>query len=188
MKLYRNTKTGQILTEGEARQQWRQDGHGDDLTDALGFYQVYEGTKRAENAITYVENMIATHEPTASYKYMLLDRLRADCEYYLGNGNRNAAALWGHSVQSHLESMRVLYESFPEDARPEWLTADDLEYYALQMGGVTLDAITLQARPAVLELMRTIKALPEDKQAEAVKMALEYLEERKNPQRRTPTD
>ena len=28
------------------------------------------------------------------FRYMLLDRMRTDCEYYLGNGGRNARDLW----------------------------------------------------------------------------------------------
>lgn len=29
------------------------------------------------------------------FRYMLLGRLQADCEYYLGFGNRNPNRLWG---------------------------------------------------------------------------------------------
>ena len=77
--------------------------------------------------------VIATHEAADSYKYMLLDRLRTDCGYYLDGGNRNCKYLWGGSVRAHLGAMRALYDSFPEDDRPEWLTAEQIDDYAARM-------------------------------------------------------
>ena len=36
----------------------------------------------------YIKNLIKERPATDSYKYMLLDRMKMDCNYYLGNGNR----------------------------------------------------------------------------------------------------
>lgn len=38
------------------------------------------------------------------FNYMLLDRLRCDCEYYLGYGNRDANhSLWAHDEQKQID-------------------------------------------------------------------------------------
>lgn len=67
------------------------------------------------------------------YDYMLLDRLRCDCEYYLGYGGRNANhCLWAHDEQKQIDKMRELYDKLP--IKPEWLTAEQINEYAAKMG------------------------------------------------------
>ena len=70
----------------------------------------------------------------AEFNYMLLDRLAQDCDYYLGNGNRHAKYLWAGNEQSQINKMRELWDAMPEDAKPEWLTREQIDNYALQMG------------------------------------------------------
>ena len=60
------------------------------------------------------------------FRYMLLDRMRTDCEYYLGNGGRNAKDLWAGDEQLQIEYMAALYNSFDEDSKPQWLTLDEI--------------------------------------------------------------
>lgn len=67
------------------------------------------------------------------YEYQLLDRLRQDCEYYLGNGNRNTKYLWTGSELKQIEKMRELYDKFPDDLKPEWITLDDINKYEEKM-------------------------------------------------------
>lgn len=67
------------------------------------------------------------------FRYMLLGRLQADCEYYLGFGNRNANRLWAGNEKAQIETMTKLYESFKEDEKPGWLTMDDIEEYGRKM-------------------------------------------------------
>lgn len=67
-----------------------------------------------------------------SFEYMLLDRLRCDCEYYLGYGGRCARRLWAHDEQKQIDKMRELYDLVPE--KPEWLTREQIDAYAAQMG------------------------------------------------------
>lgn len=55
------------------------------------------------------------------FRYMLLDRMRTDCEYYLGNGGRNAKDLWAGDEQLQIEYMAALYNSFDEDSKPSGL-------------------------------------------------------------------
>ena len=40
-----------------------------------------------------------------TYEYMLLDRCKQDCEYYLGNGNGKDKYLWGGNVEAHIAKM-----------------------------------------------------------------------------------
>lgn len=71
-----------------------------------------------------------------SFRYQMLDRLRSDCNYYLGYGNRSANALWARGNEAgQILHMVALYQSFPDDKKPEWLTADDIESFAVQMLG-----------------------------------------------------
>ena len=62
---------------------------------------------------------------------MLLDRLRADCDYFLGAGGRSEKHLWAGNVYAQIKKMRELYDALPE--KPEWLTAEAIDRYAAQM-------------------------------------------------------
>lgn len=66
-------------------------------------------------------------------EYQLLDRLRQDCEYYLGNGNRNSKYLWAGSELEQIEKMRELYNKFPDDLKPECITIEDINKYEDKM-------------------------------------------------------
>lgn len=68
------------------------------------------------------------------FRYMLLDRLQADCEYYLGYGNRNSRRLWAGSEAEQIEFMIKLYDSFKEDEKPLWLTREKIMEYSKEMG------------------------------------------------------
>ena len=56
------------------------------------------------------------------FNYTLLDRLRSDCEYYLGYGGE----------QKQIDKMRELYDLLP--VKPEWLTKEQINEYAEKMG------------------------------------------------------
>ena len=64
-------------------------------------------------------------------KYLILDRLRADCEYFLGAGNRAEKHLWAGSVYAQIVKMRELYDALPQ--KPEWLTKEMIDDYADRM-------------------------------------------------------
>lgn len=66
-----------------------------------------------------------------SFEYQLLDRLRTDCNYFLGAGSRSEKHLWAGSVHDQIAKMRELYDLLPE--KPEWLTPDDINKYAQRM-------------------------------------------------------
>ena len=63
--------------------------------------------------------------------YVLLDRLRADCDYFLGAGGRSEKHLWAGNVHAQIKKMRELYDALPE--KPEWLTTEAIDRYAAQM-------------------------------------------------------
>lgn len=67
------------------------------------------------------------------FNYMMLGRLRSDCDYYLGYGNRNKSRLCGGSVKEHIEKMKELHNSFPEGQKPEWMTYEEILEYEKQM-------------------------------------------------------
>ena len=66
-----------------------------------------------------------------SADYVLLDRLRADCQYFLGAGGRSEKHLWAGNVHAQIKKMRELYDALPE--KPEWLTTEAIDRYAAQM-------------------------------------------------------
>lgn len=72
-----------------------------------------------------------------TFHYRMLDRLRSDCEYYLGNGNRYAGHLWVNGDEKgHIELMKALWNSFPADGKPEWLPFGKILEYEKEMVGL----------------------------------------------------
>lgn len=67
------------------------------------------------------------------FRYMMLDRLRGDCEYYLGNGNRSSNVLWSEDERQHIENMKAIYNTFGEKDKPEWLTWEQILDYERRM-------------------------------------------------------
>lgn len=83
-----------------------------------------EQKKEGKNMKT-MQEIISTHDE--KYKYMLLDRMRADCTYFLGNGNRHVKYLWAGNVEDQIADMKMLWNSFKPCNKPEWLTMADIE-------------------------------------------------------------
>lgn len=65
--------------------------------------------------------------------YMLLDRLRSDCNYFLGNGNGYEGHLWADTVEEHIKKMKEIYNSFSKADKPQWLTMEQIEEYERKM-------------------------------------------------------
>ena len=77
-------------------------------------------------------NTSEIHTWSNELRYRLLDRIRSDCEYYLGCGNRAEKYLWTGNVAAHIEHMKAIWNSLPDDCKPVWLTYDEiLEYERL---------------------------------------------------------
>ena len=77
------------------------------------------------------------YEP--KFRYMMLSRLKQDCDYYLDNGNRSTNHLWAGNEKSQIMNMIALWRTFNQEDSPEWLTWDELMDYARKMG-VDLDS------------------------------------------------
>lgn len=69
----------------------------------------------------------------ATFRYRLLSRMKQDCEYFLGYGNRSPRHLWAGEVAGQIETMKALHNSFPEGEKPEWLTWEDILKYEADM-------------------------------------------------------
>lgn len=67
------------------------------------------------------------------FRYMLLDRMRSDCDYFLGNGQIYGNHLWAENVTDQIGYMKALWNSFPEDGKPEWLTMEQILNYEKEM-------------------------------------------------------
>lgn len=106
--LYCGNKLSDLLSKEELRN--------------LGFYS-------NDKSDILKEHNLDSNDP--SFNYQMLDRLRSDCEYYLGNGNRCTKFLWAKDEQTHIDIMRALYDKVPEP--PEWLSKDQIDSYEQQM-------------------------------------------------------
>lgn len=99
-----------------------------------------------------------------SNSYRLLDRLRRDCDYYLGAGGRAEKHLWAGSVEKQIAKMRELYAALPE--KPEWLSEQDIDRYEQQMAvsperendGILGKEISMDGRRFVVESVSDDKA------------------------------
>lgn len=72
-------------------------------------------------------------ENPRKFDYMMLDRLRTDCEYFLGNGNGYLGHLYYKDVDKHIEEMKKIYESFSNEEKPEWISLEDIDNYKQKM-------------------------------------------------------
>jgi len=70
------------------------------------------------------------------FNYMLLGRLQMDCEYYLNAGARGTKHLCYLNEKDQIAKMKELYNNFPEDKKPEWLSYDQILKYEEAMLGV----------------------------------------------------
>lgn len=67
------------------------------------------------------------------HTYMMLGRLSSDCDYYLGYGRRSENCIWGKNGIDTITEMKRLWDSLPPDAKPEWLTLEDIAEYENEM-------------------------------------------------------
>ena len=127
--------------DGESR--GRDGGAEGDRSHALDGADEQSPAQRGGTGAERSDLRLTTEEPTEagsdelpafvdhSGDYVLLDRLRADCDYFLGAGGRSEKHLWAGSVYAQVKKMRELYDALPE--KPEWLTAEAIDRYAAQM-------------------------------------------------------
>lgn len=70
-----------------------------------------------------------------SFRYQMLDRMRSDCEYYLGNGGSSCRKfLWAGDEKLQIDYMEAIWQSFPESGKPQWLSLEQIDEYGRAMG------------------------------------------------------
>ena len=113
------------------------DEHGEKRETKLSWPQAAGIVQRLVDEGRYLEAPAAS-EPEQkdetqpfSAEYRLLDRLCADCEYFLGEGQRAEKHLWAGSVEAQIAKMRELYAQLPE--KPDWLSPETIDAYARRM-------------------------------------------------------
>ena len=128
-------------TDGAGR--GRDGGAESDRSPALDGPDEQSPAQRGGTGAQRPDLQLTTEEPTEagsdelsafvdhSGDYVLLDRLRADCDYFLGAGGRSEKHLWAGNVHAQIRKMRELYDALPE--KPEWLTTEAIDRYAAQM-------------------------------------------------------
>lgn len=67
-------------------------------------------------------------------RYMFLSRMQTDCKYFL-NGHEYNKFLWAENPEKQIEYMKWLYNSFPDDKKPQWISMEEIEDYERQMVG-----------------------------------------------------
>ena len=77
------------------------------------------------------EQVQQAKEQDYSDDYRLLDLLRSDCEYFLGEGQRDEDNLWAGNVSDQIQKMLELYDTLPQ--KPDWFTREQIEDYADRM-------------------------------------------------------
>lgn len=88
-----------------------------------------------EDIIKGNEHLYKQDQPTEKerFNYMMLSRLQQDCEYFLGNGDRNAKQLWALNVKDHIKEMKKIHDGFEDNKKPEWLTYNEILEYEKRM-------------------------------------------------------
>lgn len=60
------------------------------------------------------------------YAYALLDRMKSDCEYFLFPRANDEKYLWAKDIDTHIAIMKEIYERFPDDEKPEWISMSEI--------------------------------------------------------------
>lgn len=106
-------------------------GESADNIDFEKIHQLVEGKENSER--------IVPNGYSPEFYYRLLDRMVADCKYYLGAGYGFEKHLWAGTVERQIQAMREIYDILPVE--PEWLTREDIDEYERKMLAVKAEKI-----------------------------------------------
>ena len=115
-----------------------------DLNDGRNGLNLYTGAWRDEDCDEIcgepnkrVTEPVECDEPfvrhVREFDYMMLSRYQSDCDYFLGYGYGYEGHLYFKEVNKHCDEMKKLYDSFSDEDKPEWLTAEQIEQYRIDM-------------------------------------------------------
>ena len=68
------------------------------------------------------------------FRYMMLSRMKQDCDYSLNRCDGSENVLWAKDKTAQIENMKAIWKTFPENDTPEWLTWEDILEYARRFG------------------------------------------------------
>lgn len=84
-----------------------------------------------DNILTEIDWLTSRDE---TFRYMMLDRLRSDCDYFLGYGDAHLKIV-NYSIFNHIRKMKAIWISLP--IKPEWLSYADIINYQYRMFNAT---------------------------------------------------
>ena len=61
------------------------------------------------------------------HDYMMLDRMRMDCEYYTSVEAFNRSHC--STIEDTIKRMKELWNKFPADLKPQWISLEQIEEY-----------------------------------------------------------
>lgn len=139
--IYKYEENGNYYYEDENENLYCENGNQN-----IGEVCLWHCSKDYEEPICKVENLEKyelVNNPKAEHNYerkmenknnyMMLDRLRSDCDYFLGNGNGFLGHLYYKDVNRHIDEMKKIYNSFTEEEKPDWITLEDIDKYQENM-------------------------------------------------------
>lgn len=71
-------------------------------------------------------------EKAFKFDYMMLDRMRSDCEYYDTAAHYNNAHF--STIDKTIADMKARWQKLPEDLKPEWLSWEKILEYEKKFG------------------------------------------------------
>lgn len=92
-------------------------------------YEIIDG-KEVEKFCSELLEILETPRTKDKFSFMLLGRLKSDCDYWLGMGNKSDRSLWAGNPFDQIEKMRELWKI----TKPHWLSLKEIENYAEKMG------------------------------------------------------
>lgn len=135
--MVKETKVGSNLSLGDLKDEWmtlKKYGwkwYTKTIPGEFLNYYVFEKIADKATVQESIKEDFDINQLSFKDRYSLLDRMRSDCEYYLGYGNKNPKHLWSGDPKKQIEDMKILYNSLEE--KPEWLTMEDINNYDMQM-------------------------------------------------------
>jgi hypothetical protein len=141
MKTLRLKKVGKHYMEGNLYQDekgnYYVDAHNKVKDDGISAVYILcpsddpdgEPEKLIECHITITNPLTSREKEEEKYKfqYMLLDRMRMDCEYY--QTAENLCNGQGTTIEKFFGHMKKTWCEIPEDLKPEWLTMEQINEY-----------------------------------------------------------
>ena len=66
------------------------------------------------------------------FDYMMLNRMQMDCKYYDSAAHFNNSH--ASTIRQTIDRMKEIWNKFPEDLKPEWISLEEIEGYEKKFG------------------------------------------------------